>query len=249
MRQLFRSTLAPLGRAHTLALALVLVSSHPTAFAQSQRDSADQEWGCTLLLCFANPAGPMATPACVPPVRRLLTEMAKFWRAFRVPTCLPANEKGSWLALKPTAYDRCPAGMQALEVGARVVITTPEQARIWQETDSSMFVGRLAQDLPPHYGMQWRQLVDQGIGEGDQELQDAMNERREARSKTCVGGPLGPAQLPISQRDERGHLSSYVDEVQTVFLFEQIATVAPPTGNVHYQVFVDNKPFSSGSVK
>lgn len=247
MLQLFRSALVRMGRAFTVAL--LVGSSQLPAFAQNQGDSSDQEWGCTLLLCFANPAGPMAAPACVPPVRRLLTELAKFWKAFKVPTCLTANEKGSWLALKPAAYASCPPGMQALEVGAQVVITTPEQARIWQEADSSMFVGRLAQDLPPNYGMQWRQVVDQGIGEGDQELQNAMNERREARSKTCVGGPLGPTQLPISKKDERGHVSSYVDAVQTVFLFEQIATVAPPDGSVHYQVFVDNQPFSAGSVK
>jgi hypothetical protein len=29
------------------------------------------DWGCTVLLCLSNPAGPMAVPACVVPVQKL----------------------------------------------------------------------------------------------------------------------------------------------------------------------------------
>ena len=225
-------------------MALTLWGNPLPAYSQD-----DQEWGCTLLLCFANPAGPLAAPACVPPVRRLLTEMAKFWKVFRVPSCQSANEKGSRLALQPASYAACPEGMVALEPGAKVVITSPEQARVWQESDSGSLVGRLADELPPNYGTQWREVEDQGIGEGDQELQTALRDGRQARSKVCVGDPLGPAQIPVSLKDERGHASSYVDETQTVFLFGQLQRLAPPEGPVHYQVFVDNKPFMSGSIQ
>jgi hypothetical protein len=178
----------------------------------------------------------------------MLTEMAKFWKVFRVPSCQSANEKGSRLELQPTAYPACPEGMVALEPEAKVVITSPEQARVWQETDTRMLIGRLADDLPVQIGSQWREVEDQGIGEGDQELQSALRDGRAARDKVCVGTPLGAAQLPVSQKDERGHLSSYVDDVQTVFLFGQIQRMSPPQGHVHYQVYVDHQPFKAGSL-
>lgn len=212
-------------------------------------DQDDQEWGCTLLLCFANPAGPMAAPACVPPVRRMLVQMAKFWKAFQVPTCLAGNEKGSRLALLPASYPACPEGMTALDAGVKVVMTSPDQARLWQETDARMLIGRLADDVPPAYGTEWREVQDQGIGEGDQEMQSALRDGREARPKICVGEALGQAQVPLSLKDERGHVSSYVDETHSVFLFGQVVRVAPPQGRIHYQVFVDHKPFMSGSLQ
>lgn len=237
----------PFSGLSALVLAASLAAYTPLAVAQA--NPVDEEWGCTLLLCFAHPGGPMAAPACKPPVLRLLTEMAKFWKRFRVPGCLGAESKGSRLDLRPAAYNNCSPGMQALQAGAKVVITTPEQAQIWQNSDTRVWIGRLAADLPPEVGTQWRHRQDSGIGEGDEELQAALNERRPARNKLCVGGPLGAAQLPYSTVDERGHLSDFVDEIQTVYLFERIETIEPPDGSLHYQVLVDYKPFTSGTLK
>ena len=32
---------------------------------------ARASWGCEVLLCLSNPAGPMAVAACVPPIQKL----------------------------------------------------------------------------------------------------------------------------------------------------------------------------------
>jgi hypothetical protein len=37
----------------------------------NSRSACADEWGCTVLLCLSNPAGPMAVPACVAPVQKL----------------------------------------------------------------------------------------------------------------------------------------------------------------------------------
>lgn len=41
-------------------------------------------WACEVLLCMANPAGPMAAGACVPPIKKLWKELA---RGHAFPTC------------------------------------------------------------------------------------------------------------------------------------------------------------------
>lgn len=35
------------------------------------------DWPCTVVMCLANPQGPTATPACVPPIQKLWSELAK----------------------------------------------------------------------------------------------------------------------------------------------------------------------------
>lgn len=209
----------------------------------------DQEWACELLLCFANPAGPKAVTGCIKPVTRMQIEVAKFWKGFRLPQCESAAGQGSRLTIGLPSYADCPAGTAPLQRGALVVITTAAQAAVWQSTDASFFVGRLASELPASYGTDWDKLIDSGIGDGDEELQAAHNERRTPRSKTCVGGPLGIANLAVRTKDERGHLSSYVDEVRQVAMFERIAYVSPPDGGIHYQVFVNHQLYQSGSLK
>jgi len=76
------------------------------------------DWGCQVLLCLSNPAGPTAVPACVPPIERL-------WAALRkpnpdpFPTCTMANGPGgaSWAAVDSNYYDPCPSGTNALPSG------------------------------------------------------------------------------------------------------------------------------------
>ena len=55
-----------------------------SAFAAGP-SSAWDAWPCEVVLCLANPAGPMAAPACVPPISRLWVEMTR--PRFRLPTC------------------------------------------------------------------------------------------------------------------------------------------------------------------
>ncbi len=43
------------------------------------------DWGCQVMLCMSNPAGPMAVAECVPPMQRLYDAMSK--KGFKWPTC------------------------------------------------------------------------------------------------------------------------------------------------------------------
>jgi hypothetical protein len=108
----------------------------------------DQEWACTLLLCFANPSGPMAVAACVPPVKKLLAGMSRFWRAFRPPVCMTAADKGSRVTYLLPTYDACPVGTEALQAGVGARVVSAPQAQALVAMDARMMVGRLFSDLP-----------------------------------------------------------------------------------------------------
>ena len=45
-------------------------------FLMTQSAYAD-DWGCQVMLCMSNPAGPMAVAECVPPMQRLYDAMSR----------------------------------------------------------------------------------------------------------------------------------------------------------------------------
>lgn len=107
-------------------LALALMASSGLARAD--------DYGCTVLLCLANPAGPKAVPECVPSITRLFRDLAR-GRAF--PTCAMASAPDaqggqSWAEHKVVQYDECPSGTTALGAGAYAARST---------ADSTYFVG------------------------------------------------------------------------------------------------------------
>ena len=73
------------------------------------------DYGCKVLLCLANPAGPTAVSQCVPPIMQLWRDLAHVPpRPF--PTC---DEARPAVALQNTTYfDVCPDGTRALDSGA-----------------------------------------------------------------------------------------------------------------------------------
>jgi hypothetical protein len=81
------------------------------------------DYGCRVLLCLANPAGPMAVSECVPPIRQLYRDLAR-GRAF--PSCTMASAPGasagqSWAQHGISHYDACPTGTTALGAGIHAV--------------------------------------------------------------------------------------------------------------------------------
>ncbi len=72
------------------------------------------DYGCKVLLCLANPAGPTAVGQCVPPITQLWRDLAHVPpRPF--PTC---DEARPAIAVQnETWYDPCPEGTAALDVG------------------------------------------------------------------------------------------------------------------------------------
>ena len=68
---------------------------------------AKAQWGCEVLLCLSNPAGPMAVSQCVDPIRRLYRHLA-LGRAF--PSCEAADGSGTHAGIKAsTDGGYCPA--------------------------------------------------------------------------------------------------------------------------------------------
>ncbi|KWN83000.1 hypothetical protein WT91_29575 [Burkholderia stagnalis] len=83
-------------------------------FAGAGHASAS-DFGCTVLLCLANPAsngGPKGVAECVAPITKLFDDLAHF-RPF--PTCdfADGNDGSSYAKQLTDAYDPCPAPLKA----------------------------------------------------------------------------------------------------------------------------------------
>ena len=88
--------------------------------AVSAADAADL-WGCEVLLCMANPAGPTAAPSCRDPIERLWAHLR---RGRPWPSCDEAGERHSITGARMGSnyFESCPAGMSALGEGERAVL-------------------------------------------------------------------------------------------------------------------------------
>lgn len=83
-------------------------------------------WGCEVLLCLSNPAGPMAVSQCVPPITKLYNALKKP-KPDPFPTCAMASgPKGkSWAEPGSSYYDPCPSGTTPLPDGSFAVSGVP----------------------------------------------------------------------------------------------------------------------------
>jgi hypothetical protein len=70
------------------------------------------DWGCTVLLCLANPGGPTQYAACVPPVTRLWSHLK---RGGAFPTCSGAGSSASPIGYDP--YEPCQDGYVLRKLG------------------------------------------------------------------------------------------------------------------------------------
>jgi hypothetical protein len=70
------------------------------------------DWGCTVLLCLANPGGPTQYAACVPPVTKLWSHLK---RGGAFPTCAGAGGSTSPVGHDP--YEPCQDGYVLRELG------------------------------------------------------------------------------------------------------------------------------------
>ena len=78
------------------------------------------DWGCEVLLCLSNPAGPTAVEQCKPPIHRLWDHLR---HGHEFPTCdMAKSDKGRSFAKQGfNYYDMCPLGTKALANGERAV--------------------------------------------------------------------------------------------------------------------------------
>ena len=98
-----------------LCFALVIALSSHVA-------SADQ-WGCEVLLCLSNPAGPTAVKECEPPIHRLWDHLRD---GHEFPSCDMSKDgkSSAYAKLGFNFFDPCPPGMRALARGERAVQAT-----------------------------------------------------------------------------------------------------------------------------
>ncbi|CAG0928443.1 hypothetical protein RHDC3_00752 [Rhodocyclaceae bacterium] len=130
-----------------VALALGLPAISPAQPTMVNIPAATHDWGCEVLLCLANPAGPTAVAECVPPIRRLWRALAR-GRSF--PTCSMASGSNGRSYAQPahSYYDRCPQGTTELAVGQLAELIAPMNGSIaaspsgMPSTYSAAIVGR-----------------------------------------------------------------------------------------------------------
>lgn len=110
--------------------------------SQSSIAQAD-DWGCEVLLCLSNPAGPTAVAECVPPIRKLWRALA---RGHAFPTCLMGNSQNHNAQHEWASVKNCPPGYLAQDFNGdyyclmRGVVTVTVNGVVqsrtwWSDTD------------------------------------------------------------------------------------------------------------------
>ena len=214
-------------------------------FAQESPSTSEKnQWACEVLMCLASSAMTQQEAFCAKPLSNLRNHIAK-WNQLspvdQVPLCQEAKASATSFEIFQTQYSQCPAGMETLGLGISLLITSKEQAQIWQNTDVKYFVGRYAEDLPVNFGKDWDKIIDDGIGDGKNETVKAYAEKRQLKHLTCVAGYIGKALMPIRFKDERGHLSATVEKLEWLPLYSQIVRIAPPESSFWYRIAVQNQ--------
>lgn len=215
------------------------------AFAQQPQSATEKNhWACEVLMCLASSSKTQQEDFCIQPLNNLREHIGKWNQlspADQVPLCQEAKDSGTSFEIFQSQYSQCPAGMQTLGLGISLLITSKEQAQIWQNTDVKYFVGRYAEDLPTNFGKDWDKIIDDGIGDGKNESVKAYTEKRQLKHLTCVAGYIGKALMPIRLKDDRGHLSATVEKLEWLPLYSQIVRIAPPEASFWYRIAVQNQ--------
>lgn len=108
-----------------IAVSFVSVAqAQQAAIPDYLRGLAKSDYGCEVLLCLADPRGPRTEAPCVPPINRLMRDLAK-GRSF--PTCNLATGPNGRSYATPAwrPYDACPAGTTQLEAGQYAELAGP----------------------------------------------------------------------------------------------------------------------------
>ena len=137
------------------------------------------DWGCEVLLCLANPAGPMAVSACVPPIKKLYRELLK---RHAIPTCRMASGPSgrSYAVMASRYYDPCPAGTNELGEGSLAQLAAPMVGIVVPPTPSG---------APSTFSPGRPDTTYAGIDSGDGIASPTQDNG--APDKVCVAGPAG----------------------------------------------------------
>ena len=178
-------------------------------------------WGCEVLLCLSNPAGPMAVSECVPPITRLYKAIFKT-KPDPFPTCVMSNgmdskSAGTYGAVGvPNYYDACPAGTTALPAGLNGVQGV-------RQAPSS-----------PHFKLTSAVATGIGGGEGVSPRFGDGGRRLALEAKTCVGNKL---------RDTTIHRGRDDYSLITSGVYDRVVYVDPAASPFVINVYVNNALF------
>jgi hypothetical protein len=183
-------------------------------------------WGCQVLLCLSNPAGPMAVSACVPPIQRLYRAIFK-WRPDPFPTCTMSSGSDSQAGgnyayvAAPSYYDACPANTTALSSGqSGAVGTYVANPTTWPFQPGYLMTG----------------AISTGIGDGSGYFPGSSGDGITALPpKTCVGAAVGVASVPAGPNWDDGMIN--------VTLYDRVVYVDPAATSFNINVIVNNRLF------
>ena len=174
------------------------------------------DWGCKVLLCLANPAGPEAVAECVPPIEAL-------WSALRhvppdpFPTCdMASGPNGKSYAKQGYSYyDPCPGGTTPLDSGALAIKSASgAPANAFWAASQNLYTGIGSGDgLSPSYG-------DYGY--------------QPMPAKVCVGTQTGTTWTQVS--DSEGNYTT-----QMVATYDQVTVLSPTDSPRIIDVYIDNQ--------
>jgi hypothetical protein len=170
------------------------------------------DYGCKVLLCLANPNGPMAVSECVPPISQLYRDLAR-GRSF--PTCDLAQGPNGISYARPgySYYNRCPEGTRELAQGAYAIQgASVPQSSYFQQYDGQPYTGIGAGD-----GLQ------PGAGDGYSPMP----------GKVCVGNKVGSMMITQGSGDSQ---STYNADV-----FDNVVIMDPQSTPNIIDVFIDDK--------
>ena len=191
----------------------------PHAAAQTSLASipdGTHDWGCEVLLCLANPEGPMAVAPCVPPIERLWRELR---RGHAFPSCAMASGPGGHSYARPaySYYDRCPEGTTELQPGVIAALSSPMSVAAAPATRAGTASSYVAASTDVSYtGIG----TDGGYGQA--------NVDRLPQSKVCVAGYRGSREVGSG------------DNAYTVQLYDTMFVSPPRASPRVIDVFIDD---------
>lgn len=171
------------------------------------------DYGCTVLLCLANPNGPTAVSECILPINQLWDDLAHF-RPF--PSCdMAAGANGKSYAKQGMSYyDFCPSDTKELSKGSYAIQGEPP---------------------PNKSGWENKQTLYTGIGSGDGMTPSHREDYIPLPEKVCVGKLLGNTYVKIGKGGD--------DDYTTVraSMYDRVVTMNPQNSPRIIDVFIDEQ--------
>lgn len=90
-------------------VSLLLALSLAAGIAAAPASADDNTWACEVVLCLANPGGPMEHAKCVPPIKKLYRHLAK---GHSFPRCPEAEAQGVEIRSGQNEWEDCPEGYE-----------------------------------------------------------------------------------------------------------------------------------------